>query len=46
MRSGTANVRIQFIPFINDIRDEKTLGVFRFARDRIKRINISTRTSH
>ena len=36
MRSGAANVRIQFILFINDVRNERVLEIFRFARYRIK----------
>ena len=35
----------RFIPFINDIRNERVLEVFRFTRDQVKRINMSTRTS-
>ena len=31
------NVRIQFIPFINDIRNKKVLEIFRCARNRIGR---------
>ena len=31
------NVRIQFIPFINDIRNKNVLEIFRCARNRIGR---------
>ena len=34
---GPVNVRIQFIPFINDIRNKRVLEIFRFARNRIGR---------
>ena len=36
MRSGTVNVRIQFVPLTNTIRNEVVLEIFRFARKRIK----------
>ena len=46
MRSGTANVNIQLIPFINDIRNERVFEMFRSARNPIEQINMLTRTSY
>ena len=42
--SRTANVKIQFIPFINDIRNERILEIFRSAINCTKRIKMSTRS--
>lgn len=39
-------VKIQFFHFINDIRNKIVFQIFRSEKTRIKRTDISTRTSH